>query len=162
MSKVMPIHFAEAELAKNVKESPPGSNRGERIDVYNASLGLYAQPWCASFVYWCYKASALARGIQNPLPKSGYCPYLQDWSRNQKKRVGQPKRGDIFLVLDSSGTAIHTGFVDSAEYPSGVGLGWRPEQIWTIEGNTNNNGSNEGLYLMRRKRSTHNLIFFRV
>jgi len=44
------IEIALAEVGH--KETPKGSNRGERVDVYT---GRRPEPWCGHFVAWCFR-----------------------------------------------------------------------------------------------------------
>lgn len=94
--------------------------------------------WCAVFVSWCF---AQAR---TPLPKmnetavtSGYawCPDAETWAKTNGRweSTGQP--GDIVLYCwDGSGTAEHTGIVESVNADG---------SIVAVEGNT---GSPTGVY----------------
>ena len=54
------LDVARAELAKGVREEPPGSNTGPEVRRYLApcvrggrSVGLSGGPWCAAFASWC-------------------------------------------------------------------------------------------------------------
>ena len=60
-----PLAAAALDAARGeigVREVPPGSNRGPKVDVYLRAVGLdpaagcYA--WCAAFVYWCFGKGA--------------------------------------------------------------------------------------------------------
>src|SRR5262245_53770132 len=70
-----------------VKEEPPGSNRGPQVDEYLKASGNANPPgkkegnqWCLSFVYWCFDQAAKTKGV-NPMPKTGFCPYLYGWAK---------------------------------------------------------------------------------
>lgn len=57
---LFPLTFAQraarAALSQvGVKESPPGSNDGARVRVYQQVTGMLRQPWCASFLAWAYR-----------------------------------------------------------------------------------------------------------
>ena len=62
------LRIASGEVG--VREDPPGSNRGPKVDEYLKSVklkpagGSYA--WCAAFVYWCFREAAKSLGVENP------------------------------------------------------------------------------------------------
>lgn len=136
-----------------VMEVPLGSNRGTNVDAYNAAAG--APPgsyWCMSFVYWCFVQSAAKLGKPNPMPKTAYCPYLYSWAQQKGKLVNSPQRGDIFLVKGGPNGHKHTGLVTASQ----------GGQVDTVEGNTNNDGSNNGIGVFLRKRSNGSCDFVRL
>jgi len=134
-----------------VRES--GRNRGTEVERYLASVGLPpGQPWCAAFVYWCFLTAALRLERPNRWAKTGTCERIRLWAKRWNKLVLVPQPGDVFLVM-SKGRARHTGFVEKA-LPHG--------RIATIEGNTNLDGSAEGLAVCSRTRSTPGLLFTRL
>jgi hypothetical protein len=138
-----------------VMEVPLGSNKGPMVNQYLASVGLDpGYYWCMAFIYWCFKQAATHSGEANPFPRTAGC--LAAWN---KVKASQPQRlitraqaiqdpsivrpGMVF-ILDYGRGAGHTGFVRQ-----GIGGALR-----TVEGNTNNGGSNNGLgvfELNRRK-----------
>ena len=131
-----------------VMEQPMGFNRGDMVDKYQRAAGLQlidGKPgffWCMAFVYWCFLQ---AGNGTTPFPKTAGC--LDAWNRTKKKEptrlitraaaIADPSLiapGMVF-ILDHGGGAGHTGFVRQS---SGGALK-------TVEGNTNVNGSNNGL-----------------
>jgi hypothetical protein len=135
-----------------VMEEPPGSNRGQKVDEYNRTAGVSAGSfWCMSFVYWCFVKASHNAGVANPMPKTAYCPFLYTWAKNHGRLVGTPQRGDIFLVRHD-GTHTHTGLVTGSD---GAG------RFTCIEGNTNNDGSNNGIGVFKRSRSNGSCDFVR-
>ena len=92
--------------------------------------------------------------ITNPLPVTGYCPYLWSWAAKNKKLVPKPSRGDIFLLMDADGPygAHHTGLVTGAT----------EGQVQTIEGNTNDDGSDDGIGVFIRSRKISTCDYVRV
>jgi len=145
------ITVAAAEIG--VLEEPPGSNRGPRVDQYQRAAGLDPTqgsfPWCASFVYWSFAQAAheLERG--NPVIRTA--GVLDHWRKAGEagiKRLlaaeatddpGSIHPGMIFVV-DTGGGTGHTGFVERVE-------GGR---LVTVEGNTNDDGTREGIGVFRR------------
>lgn len=96
-------------------ESPAGSNRTK----YGKWMGLDGQPWCMSFVQWCFDQAG------TPLPyKTGSCSALLNWFRKFRPEavfVSGPQPGDIAIF-----TFGHTGIVEKA----------LPNAVQCIEGNT--------------------------
>ena len=145
------IEIASGEVG--VMEEPPGSNRGPKVDQYLRAAGLDPAQgsfaWCAAFVYWCFDQAAQGLGRPNPVIRTA--GVLDHWRRAGQKGVprlaaaeaiGDPGRirpGMIF-VLDTGGGSGHTGFVERVE-------GGR---LITLEGNTNDGGSREGVGVFRR------------
>ena len=137
-----------------VMESPPGSNRGPEVDEYIRRVGLNPKgqfAWCAAFVYFCFDEAAKTLGQSNPVIKTG--GVLDHWERARaegirrllaSKAVQNPELvqpGHIFVIdTGDPGGAGHTGLV--LEVNGG--------KLVTIEGNTNDNGSREGVGVFKR------------
>lgn len=133
-------------------EVPAGSNSGPRVNQYLASVGLGPGfAWCAAFVYWC--ASQAAAGA-NPLPRTGGVQKM--WrdglslglpALTTAEALAQPNRiapGMAFFITHGAGTG-HTGFVEGL-LPDG--------RLMTVEGNTNDGASREGVGVFRLQRRT--------
>lgn len=153
-----PISIATAALAIAAgeigqMEQPPGSNRGPQVDEYVRAVGLdpaghYA--WCAAFVYWCFAKAAGGSGVRNPVVKTA--GVLDHWRRAGEKGVARVtgaaaqaapaliRPGTVF-VMDYGRGVGHTGFVEAVE----------GGHLVTIEGNTNDGGSREGVGVFRRR-----------
>ena len=145
------LKTAAAEVG--VMEEPPGSNRGPKVDEYLRTAGLDPAAgsfaWCAAFVYWCFNESA--RGIGRPNPVVRTAGVMDHWRRAEQAgarrlpgddATADPSRihpGMIF-VLDTGGGSGHTGLVEAID-------GGR---LITLEGNTNDGGSREGVGVFRR------------
>ena len=122
-------------------EVPLGSNWGTPVKDYLKSVGInFPASWCMAFVYWSFEQ--VSKG-KNPLVKTG--GVLHAWNTADKKYrvVGTPQAGDIFIMDFGKGLG-HTGIVEKV-----VGT-----TIYTIEGNTNDTGSREGIMVCRKSRST--------
>jgi hypothetical protein len=125
-----------------VEEDPGHNNSGEKVNAYLKSVGLGpGYSWCMAMVYWCFNEAAKQLAVKNPLVKTG--GVLRQWNES-KLNYGhvQPMPGDVFIMDYGKGLG-HTGFVEKVE---GI---W----IYTIEGNTNDEGSREGYEVCRRRRS---------
>lgn len=98
------------------------------------------QPWCDSFVSWCAEKT----GLRSKYPVSASCSNSVDWFDNKGRYSEYPAIGAQVFFGPGGGT--HTGIV--YKYTS--------SEIFTIEGNTNDDGSAEGngVYLKRRPRKS--------
>jgi hypothetical protein len=139
-----------------VLEDPPGSNRGPRVDEYLRAAGLDPAdgsfPWCAAFVFWCAAQATRTPGLgSNPVVRTaGVLTHWRLAGQAGIRRIvsadatADPARlhpGMIF-IMDFGGGAGHTGLVEAVD-------GGR---IVTIEGNTNDGGSRDGIGVFRRAR----------
>ncbi len=132
-----------------VMEEPPGSNKGPMVDQYLASVGLPPGLfWCAAFVYWVFDKAAATSGKKNPLVKTGHV--MTHWNKTTGKKItmdeamNKPsliKPGHIF-IMNTGGSSGHTGIVEKVE--GGF--------VHTIEGNSNNVGSRNGIGVFRLQR----------
>lgn len=132
-----------------VMEEPPGSNKGPMVDQYLASVGLPPGLfWCAAFVYWCFDKAATKTGKKNTLVKTGHV--MTHWNKTTGKKittleaVNKPsliKPGHIFM-MNTGGSSGHTGIIEKVD--GGF--------IHTIEGNSNNAGSRNGIGVFRLQR----------
>jgi hypothetical protein len=146
------IEFAHTQVG--VMENPLGSNRGPEVDTYLKAVGLNPASgsfaWCVAFTYFCFKKGAETLGTSNPHIKTA--GVLDHWNQAGKKpkvvRVtnakavadpGLVKPGSLFII-DFGGGVGHSGMV--VEMANG--------RLVTIEGNTNDNGSRNGIGVFRR------------
>ena len=139
--KDIPLNVAYA--LRWVRETH-GSNRGEVVDEMIRLTGIdptTASPWCAAFVAFCGYA---AMRKQWPLKKVAGCASLFDDATAKGLVFDKPAHGAIFLLWSETKKRFHhTGFCD-AEQPAGH---WS-----TIEGNTNDDGSVDGIGVFERSR----------
>lgn len=128
------LAVARGELGNT--ESPAGSNRTK----YGKWMKLDGQPWCMSFVQWCYAQAG------RPLPfRTGSCSALLNWYREHQPEciVSEPQPRDIIIYNFG-----HTGLVESS-FGSAV---------TAIEGNTSpgDSGSQDnggGVFRRSRRKS---------
>jgi surface antigen len=131
------LELAKSQLGKT--ENPKGSNWGEPVKSYLASVGItFPASWCMAFVYWCFNEVCKKHGIANPLVKTG--GVLAHWNKTKALKVTKPQIMDIF-IMDFGGGLGHTGFVLSVNNDG---------TIITIEGNSNDEGSREGFEVCSR------------
>ena len=133
------ISIAISQLHKT--ENPLGSNWGEPVRSYLKSVGIdFPAAWCCAYVFWCFNEAAKKNNVPNPLVKTG--GVLRLWNESKKYRVvGEPKAGDVFIMDFGKGLG-HTGIVLKTD----------ANFIYTIEGNTNDSGSREGIAVCNKQR----------
>jgi cell wall-associated NlpC family hydrolase len=144
------VRWARSQVG--VKESPPGSNRGPKIDDWQRAHGMLAQPWCGAFVGMALRAGGvrLPNGVV-------YTPTILAWAKNRQHGLSltsKPRPGDLVLYKFSNGPAP----VEHVGLYIGEGL--------TIEGNTSSDeqGSqdNGGMVAVRRRRGRGVVAYVRV
>ena len=137
------IAIAKAEIG--VKEYPPGSNQ---VKYNNWMYGRNAsEPWCASFVSWCFKGTGL-------VPKTASCLNMLEWFERRGQIVKEPKPGDIvfFKYPTNKRRTNHVGIVVAA---SG-------KIINTIEGNTSSGstGSQDNGGMVAQRNRYQNIVAY--
>jgi hypothetical protein len=135
-----------------VEEVPRGSNRGPQVDKYIEAVGLDPSgrfAWCVAFQFWCFQKAAHDLNVANPMIKTA--GVLDHWNKAGNQGIARitaakarsnpalVKPGHLFCINRGSGLG-HTGFVEQV-------LGGK---LITIEGNTNEGGSGEGIGVFRR------------
>jgi len=161
-SKKISVISYQAKLADIAREyigvTETGDNKAgtnkKLLDIFNADdLVIKGKtdgyPWCSSFVSLCTQKllnnNAMFTGVTPPREAS-VSRFLNLWAKDQfcdvfKPNDGnkKPQKGDI-VVFNFS----HIGIVDTV-YSGGV---------TTIEGNTNDSGSREGVTVATKKRTS--------
>lgn len=152
-SPLLAAMLATATANIGVMEQPPGSNRGPQVDVFLQRVGVNPADnlaWCAAFVYFCFDEGAKRLSRANPAVKTA--GVLDHWAKAGQrgiprilnaKAIQNPelvRPGHVFVV-DTGGGHGHMGLV--AEVLGG--------KLITIEGNTNDGGSREGVGVFRRE-----------
>lgn len=125
-----------------IAASQDGYHEGRNNDNKYAAIAGHAnnEPWCDTF---CVAVAKLA-GVSG-VPNSAYCPSSEAAYKAAGRLHTTPQVGDQFFVyISSEGTVGHTGWV------TGIAAGGR--SVYTIEGNSNTNGSPEGIEVVRRVR----------
>lgn len=144
--------LAIARSQIGVCEHPAGSNRGPKVDEYVRCVGLSPTggfAWCAAFVYWCFEEAARREGRPNPVVKTA--GVLSHW--NKARQLGIPRIAAADAIAQPG--LIRPGHVFIMDYGGGVGhtgmvAGVRAGKLVTIEGNTNDGGSREGIGVFER------------
>ncbi len=154
------IEFAVTQIG--VRERPLGSNRGPEVDKYLRAVGLNPAggsfAWCVAFTHFCYLSAAESLGRENPHIKTA--GVLDHWNLAGRKpgviritrtqAVSDPglvKPGSLFII-DFGGGHGHSGMV----------LETASSRLTTIEGNTNDGGTREGIGVFQREARKINQI----
>lgn len=147
MSQISDLALKEAITQIGQKENPLGSNWGHPVQDYLASVGInFPASWCMAFMYWCFEHAAGQLGTPNPLFKTG--GVLAQWNNSKPNQtLMMPKSGYIFIMDFGNGTG-HTGIVESVDADG---------TLHTIEGNSNDTGSREGIEVVRHLRKPNTL-----
>lgn len=137
------VSLARKEVG--VREVPKNSNRGKRVEEYQAATWLDGTgwAWCAAFISWLCREAGMSDSTR---PKTAGAWDFERWARESKSAATlykpasktKIKAGDIIVF-----TFSHIGL--ACEDQSG-------ETVRTIEGNTDAAGSREGggVYLKTR------------
>ena len=132
------------------QEVPKGSNWGPFVRDCLACVGLTAAaPWCMALMFRCFNEAAKALGMNNPVRKTASVhDCWNNTSANKKifktEAISRPElvtpgcQGVMFLGPNAG----HTFIVERVE-----GM-----VIYTIEGNSNTDGSREGYEVVRHQR----------
>lgn len=122
------------QVAKTQLGYTEGKNNNTK---YGTWYGLPNQPWCAMFVSWCARQA----GIPTSTLKNSACAGADSRNFNIPYYDGNnytPKAGDLFFTKSWS----HVGFVYYVE----------GNYFYTVEGNSNSNGSAEGYCVCSNRR----------
>ncbi|MFD7539561.1 MULTISPECIES: peptidoglycan-binding protein [unclassified Streptomyces] len=137
------IRIAKAE--KGYQEGRSGGHWNNREKYAGQVPGLSwvsddEEPWCAVFTSW----AALKANAATLYPRSASCAEGVAWFKRRNRFTEYPVIGG--QVFYGSGGGTHTGIV----------YAYTRDTIFTIEGNTNTNGSAEGdgVYLKSRPRKS--------
>ena len=110
-----------------VKEDPPGSNRGPKIDLYTGKE-WFGSPWCMLWISYCWK---YADG-GSPFGKLASAYKIKSWGEAKGRilpanELARP--GDIGVIMRAQGRG-HVALISGKEVPG--------EKLFAIEGNCGN------------------------
>ncbi len=139
------------EIARDqlgIKENPPNSNRCKfNTAYYGQEVSGSAYPWCAVFVWWCFRESGASELFYGG-KKTASCSTLLGFHKAQAVR-GNYLPGDIiFFNFDGRKNTQHVGICE----------GWDGRYITTIDGNTAPTNEANGGAVMRRKRDKKYIV----
>lgn len=145
--------LAVAVSQVGVMEKPRGSNRGPEVDEYLRRTGLDPTQgefaWCVAFLFFCFDEAAKKQGRTNPMIKTA--GVLKHWQLTGERGIARltaarairepvlVKPGMIF-VINTGGGFGHSGIIKEV-----IG-----SKLVTIEGNSNEGGSRDGIGVFER------------
>jgi hypothetical protein len=129
------VELARKEVG--VREKPRNSNRGKRVQEFQAATWLNGTgwPWCAAFICWLCREAGMPDSAR---PKTASAYDFERWAR---KKTSPAK-----LIKPASKSRIQTGDIVVFTF-SHIGLAVDDQDggiVRTIEGNTDAAGSREG------------------
>ncbi|WEB38777.1 hypothetical protein MOV08_05300 [Streptomyces yunnanensis] len=101
---------------------------------FSKEMGRPAESWCADFV----SAVAVESGNGDVFPNSASCGVSQDWFRKRGRLSDYPAIGSQVFYGDSSSSYGPGGSHTEVVYA------YDKDRVYTIGGNTNNDGSSNG------------------
>ncbi len=140
------LYVARSQEEAKVREVT--ANWSPQIRKYLALTGIFSPaPWCAAFVTWCLVEAGADRKKLPALAASTYWWFV--WAKQTKRLkvdkrgrpVNDPERGDLGGWNTGAG---HIFFVLAVD---------EEKDVATLEGNTDNAGSREGVAVKDRVRS---------
>lgn len=148
--------IAWARTQIGTKESPPNSNRGPKIDVWNGEVQSIGGPWCGAFAH-----AALEHGGVKTDPSIRYCPSIEAMAKqgtggfaSWHPGVSNAQPGDLVL---------YDWFKNPPSFPDHVGVvvALQGNELHTIEGNTSSGtagSQSDGGGVFARVRPTNQFI----
>ncbi len=109
---------------------------------YGTWYGMPNQPWCAMFISWCAQVADVPADVLTRTARAHPAWFKLSYKSGSSYT---PKPGDLFFNKGFS----HVGFVYRVE----------GKYFYTIEGNSNNNGSDEGTGVFSNKRLISSFYF---
>jgi Putative peptidoglycan binding domain/CHAP domain len=139
---LMAMEIAKSQLY--VRELT-GKNDGTEVEGYLRAVHLSkGHPWCQAFVYWCFEQAAQRLERNNPVSCTG--GVLDCLTRERKEGTtiiyDDPQPGDQGIMDFGHGHG-HTFLVTERHL----------NRVFSIEGNTNNDGSRDGDGVYERNRT---------
>ncbi|MFI2242384.1 peptidoglycan-binding protein [Streptomyces chrestomyceticus] len=132
------LSVASAEVGYHEGRSNGHWNNWQKYSPAVAGLAWSQnQPWCQTFQSWIFQTA----GLKSLAPVTASCWNAVQWYKNQGRFSEYPAVGA--MVFFGSGGGSHVGVVTSYD----------ADYVWTVEGNTNGNGSAEGDGVYTKKRA---------
>ena len=151
-ARALIIACAQQHLSARARET--GFNEGPWVRSYMNGQEGKNWPWCVGFVQTVFDQSLSFSGKRYTdfMPPTFSCDVLGQHALKQKNLLRNKdlkrnstlvKPGDLFLVARTASDWTHTGIIEKVE----------GNVFYTLEGNTNQAGSREGVAVMRRLRN---------
>lgn len=145
--------IADDQLEADVREiawndSPQIREYLEAADIHDPA------PWCAAFCYWSVREAAAAKGEPNPLDVVELPAYVPSYVQAARKhgwllhadQYDRVASADLFCLWSAARERFaHIGFVKRPPYEG--------NDFTTIEGNSNADGSREGVAVVSQERA---------
>ncbi len=127
-----------------------GSNCGPRVNEYKSATWLDSTkgwPWCAAFICWLFREGMKGEKYTFSRPETAGAYDFENWCLDQDNSVIL-RRTKVAQNIEAGNIVIftfsHIGLAISAPDADGY--------VWTIEGNTDLQGSREGGGVFKKKR----------
>ena len=160
----MIVAYAEQQLASTPMELH--NNGGPWVRAYMNGNEGEDQPWCMGFVRTVVDQATFTNEIplKSIIPDTVSCDELAEFGLKYGKLIrketvrqdySQVKPGDLFIIYKNDDVKwVHTGIIVKVD----------KSKITTIEGNTNEGGSREGVEARKRIRdlAIHNIDVYKV
>lgn len=146
--------LAEALLTKGIIENPLYSNDGPELRAYMSPVGFApGLNWCLFYVravrYHAYAKLGLRDTYDVP---TGQCHVYLGQAEHRGFRSIYFATGAPYFLLDHNGNPFHCGIAESINPDDkSCFFGW--------EGNTNDDGSDHGIKVMRKERPFGRIAF---
>jgi hypothetical protein len=150
------IQRVQSEAVLSVREQPPGSDSGPEVDEYLRFCGVNeAAWWCAAFVSFQIHEAAKDAHVQTNWRKLALCDDIFLWAKKHRLLLDSPVVPSVMLIpADAASPKMykHVGIV----------VGYDPARatIETVEGNSNNDRSHNGIGVFRLTRHTGSCMKF--
>ena len=136
------------------QEEPKGSNWGPFVKRCLELVNIgHPAPWCMAVMYRAFHEASILSGSPNTCERTGHV--LTCWNRS-----GAARR---ILKADANDKNILPGYLGIMDFGNLKGHAYMVERVegrkvFTLEGNTNDEGSREGYEFCRRERSLNDRL----
>lgn len=141
--------IALAESQVGYHEGRDSSGNWDNVQKYSEEVPSLnwsdGQPWCATFISWL---ATKTTGAGSLFPITASCAEGVSWFKNEGRWSDYPAIGA--QVFYGAGGGSHTGLV----------VDYDDTYIYTVEGNTNDNGSAEGDGVYKKQRVRRDAYVF--
>jgi hypothetical protein len=135
------------------------SNRGNKVNEFqlvgsNGEIKTGGSPWCAYFQQWAWIKSCESLGLEYKDNYSGYTPYLINWGKQNHICIGGASGGgqvSISEIESGDWGFIYSSTRDNACHIFMI-IEVNKNDVITLEGNSNNIGSQDGGCVCKRRR----------
>lgn len=145
-----PVREVAARHLSSRPREVGGPNAGPWVRLYCGGRDGPAFAWCAGFVSY-----VLRQARRDVVPYTLSCDELAAAAKRSGRFVAEgarPAAPCVFLLRAKPGDWVHTGIVTE----------WLPGGFATVEGNTNEGGSREGVAVLARTRPLKGADFVRL